>query len=128
MDYYDVIIVGAGPAGSTLARALEGAGKQVLIIDKAEFPRDKTCAGWVTPAVLASLDIDANEYGNGRTLQPIRRFRIGMMGQDAVENNHGERSEEHTSELQSRPHLVCRRLLDKNKYGLDVLRGAHERP
>src|SRR5690554_3600516 len=90
MDYYDVIIVGAGPAGSTLARALEGAGKQVLIIDKAEFPRDKTCAGWVTPAVLASLDIDANEYGNGRTLQPIRRFRIGMMGQDAVENNHGE--------------------------------------
>ena len=90
MDYYDVIIVGAGPAGSTLARALEGAGKQVLIIDKAEFPRDKTCAGWVTPAVLASLDIDANEYGNGRTLQPIRRFRIGMMGQSAVENDHGE--------------------------------------
>ena len=36
MDYYDVIIVGAGPAGSTLARALEGAGKQVLIIEPAQ--------------------------------------------------------------------------------------------
>src|SRR5690554_6206636 len=89
MDYYDVIIVGAGPAGSTLARALETSGKQVLIIDKAEFPRDKTCAGWVTLAVLASLDIDTDDYSHGRTLQPIRRFRIGMMGQNAVENDHG---------------------------------------
>ena len=46
MDYYDLIIVGAGPAGSTLASALENSGKKVLIIDKQNFPRDKTCAGW----------------------------------------------------------------------------------
>ncbi len=89
MDYYDAIIVGAGPAGSTLARALESSGKHILVIDKAEFPRDKTCAGWVTPAVMDSLGIDANEYSRGRTLQPIRRFRIGMMGQSPVENDHG---------------------------------------
>lgn len=88
MDYYDAIIVGAGPAGSTLARALEGSGKKVLIIDKARFPRDKTCAGWVTPAVLESLNIDIGDYSCGRTLQPIRRFRIGMMGQSPVENDH----------------------------------------
>ena len=42
MEYYDIIIVGAGPAGSTLARALEDSGKRVLIIDKQAFPRDKT--------------------------------------------------------------------------------------
>ena len=90
MDYYDLIIVGAGPAGSTLAHALQDSGKRILVIDKQDFPRDKTCAGWVTPAVMDSLDIDINHYGTGRTLQPIRRFRIGMMGQSAVENDHGE--------------------------------------
>ncbi|MBQ0831735.1 NAD(P)/FAD-dependent oxidoreductase [Marinobacter sp.] len=89
METYDLIIVGAGPAGSTLARALEGSGKRALLIDKQAFPRDKTCAGWVTPSVMETLDIDLAEYGKGRTLQPIRRFRIGMMGQRAVENDHG---------------------------------------
>ncbi|MBZ2169169.1 NAD(P)/FAD-dependent oxidoreductase [Marinobacter sp. F4216] len=88
MEYYDLIIVGAGPAGSTLAHRLQNTGKRVLIIDKQTFPRDKTCAGWVTPAVFESLDIDLNDYRKGRTLQPIQRFRIGMMGQPAVENDH----------------------------------------
>ena len=90
MDNYDLIIIGAGPAGSTLATALEGSDKRVLIVDKQTFPRDKTCAGWVTPAVMDSLAIDTQDYGADRTLQPIRRFRIGMMGQEPVENDHGE--------------------------------------
>lgn len=89
MEYYDAIIVGAGPAGSTLAHALESSGRKVVIIDKAGFPRDKTCAGWITPTVLDSLGIDPLSYSTGRTLQPIRRFRIGMMGQQSpVENDH----------------------------------------
>ena len=90
MDYYDVIIVGAGPAGSTLAHTLQDSGKRILLIDKQTFPRDKTCAGWVTPAVIDSLGIDLADYTRDRTLQPIRRFRIGMMGQSPVENNHDE--------------------------------------
>ncbi|MBW0147644.1 NAD(P)/FAD-dependent oxidoreductase [Marinobacter arenosus] len=90
MEYYDLIIVGAGPAGSTLAHSLQDSGKRILIIDKQNFPRDKTCAGWVTPAVLDTLHVDKDEYSRGRTLQPIRRFRIGMMGQPPVENDHHE--------------------------------------
>lgn len=89
MEMYDLIIVGAGPAGSTLANLLENSGKRILLMDKQDFPRDKTCAGWVTPAVMDTLNIDLADYENGRTLQPIRRFRIGMMGQPAVENDHG---------------------------------------
>ncbi len=90
MEYYDIIIVGAGPAGSTLANTLRNSGKRILLIDKQSFPRDKTCAGWVTPAVMESLNIDLEDYASSRTLQPITQFRIGMMGQRAVENDHGE--------------------------------------
>jgi geranylgeranyl reductase family protein len=40
---YDVVIVGAGPAGSAAALAARRAGATVLLLDRAEFPRDKTC-------------------------------------------------------------------------------------
>lgn len=89
MTDYDLIIAGGGPAGSTLARALVTQGWQVLVVDKAEFPRDKTCAGWVTPAVMRYLNVDMHEYARDRVLQPIHRFRIGLMGQKPVENFHG---------------------------------------
>ena len=46
---YDAIIVGGGPAGSTCARVLSRAGARVAIIDRAEFPRVKLCAGWLSP-------------------------------------------------------------------------------
>jgi menaquinone-9 beta-reductase len=86
----DLIVVGGGPAGSTLGGALRSQGWDVLLIDKAEFPRDKTCAGWVTPAVLETLRIDPADYARGRVLQPIHGFRIGLMGQPACENHHGD--------------------------------------
>jgi geranylgeranyl reductase family protein len=43
----DVIIVGAGPAGSTAAKLLADGGYSVLLIDRATFPRHKTCASWI---------------------------------------------------------------------------------
>jgi geranylgeranyl reductase family protein len=44
----DVIVVGAGPAGSTAARLLAESGVKVLLLDRARFPRDKPCGGGVT--------------------------------------------------------------------------------
>ena len=44
---YDVLVVGAGPAGSTAAKLLAEAGYHTLLVDKARFPRHKTCASWV---------------------------------------------------------------------------------
>jgi menaquinone-9 beta-reductase len=83
----DALVVGGGPAGSSCARALVRAGLHVIVLDKASFPRDKTCAGWITPPVLETLAIDQDDYRNGhpdgcapRTLQPIRAFRTSRLG------------------------------------------------
>ncbi|HEV3311059.1 MAG TPA: NAD(P)/FAD-dependent oxidoreductase [Chloroflexota bacterium] len=51
MTVYDVVIAGAGPAGSTVAALLAGRGYRVLIIDQATFPREKACAEYCSPGV-----------------------------------------------------------------------------
>jgi len=79
MESCEVLIVGAGPAGSTCARVLASGGISVLLLDRDEFPRDKPCAGWITPAVLETLNIDPQQYRRGRTLQDIRGFSTGVM-------------------------------------------------
>ncbi len=53
---HDVAIVGAGPAGSATAYFLAQQGLDVLLLDKAIFPRDKTCGDGVSPRALAVLD------------------------------------------------------------------------
>lgn len=80
----DVLIVGGGPAGSSCALGLASSGLRVAVLDRAEFPRDKVCAGWVTPQVLHSLAVDPNDYAAKRILQPIRGFATCSMGQRAA--------------------------------------------
>ena len=52
----DVVIVGAGPAGTTAAITLARAGRSVLVVDKAAFPRDKCCGDGLTTLALRELD------------------------------------------------------------------------
>ena len=84
----DVLIIGGGPAGSSLAWALRKSGMDIAIMDKEEFPRQKVCAGWVTPAVMQELNIDLNDYADGRVLQPISGFRISQLGQKQVQSHY----------------------------------------
>ena len=49
------VVVGAGPAGSATASALAQCGVDVLLLDKAAFPRDKTCGDGLTPRSVAVL-------------------------------------------------------------------------
>ena len=60
MAALDVAVVGAGPAGSSAAYRLAKAGARVMLLDKAEFPRDKPCGGGVTlrAARLLPFSID----------------------------------------------------------------------
>lgn len=57
---YDVIVAGAGPAGSTAARECAARGLSVLLLDRATFPRDKPCGGGVNvrAARLLPFDLD----------------------------------------------------------------------
>ena len=43
-----MVVIGAGPAGSTAAYRLAAAGARVVMLDKARFPRDKPCGGGIT--------------------------------------------------------------------------------
>ena len=51
----DVVVVGAGPAGSAAAAWAARAGRDVLVVDAAEFPRDKPCGDGLTPRAVAEL-------------------------------------------------------------------------
>jgi len=75
----DVLVVGGGPAGSTCARRLVEHGLDVIVLDKASFPRDKVCAGWITPAVVEALELDLGDYGAANTLQPFTRFQTASL-------------------------------------------------
>jgi flavin-dependent dehydrogenase len=76
----DVLIVGGGPAGSACAWRLRRAGLDVMVADAATFPRDKVCAGWITPQAVTALRLDTHAYANGRTFQPFTGFRVGLIG------------------------------------------------
>ena len=51
----DVIVVGAGPSGSTTAYYLAQAGLDVLVLEKSRFPREKVCGDGLTPRAVKAL-------------------------------------------------------------------------
>lgn len=53
----DVLVVGAGPAGSSAAAWAAKAGRDVVLVDAATFPRDKTCGDGLTPRAIAELEL-----------------------------------------------------------------------
>lgn len=74
---YDVIIVGAGPGGSSLAAKLAEAGLHVLILEKQSFPRYKVCGGGITKRALLKMPT---------AITPIIRDQITSFV--TVEGNH----------------------------------------
>jgi geranylgeranyl reductase family protein len=52
----DILVIGAGPAGTAAARALALQGREVLLVDRCEFPRDKVCGDGLIPDALRALE------------------------------------------------------------------------
>ncbi|MFN2436495.1 MAG: NAD(P)/FAD-dependent oxidoreductase [Desulfotignum sp.] len=67
MKYWDVIIVGGGPAGAACAANLKKNGMDVIILDKQVFPRKKLCAGWISPDVFTDLGCSPDDYPHALT-------------------------------------------------------------
>ena len=87
----DVLIIGGGPAGSSCAWQLRRAGVDVVVWDRKPFPRDKVCAGWITPHVVAALELDLRAYAaGGRTCQPIFGFEVSRQGDRAARVRYAE--------------------------------------
>lgn len=79
---YDVIVVGASAAGTTAAAELAAAGRSVLLLDRAVFPRDKPCGEGLMPAGAAVIQ----EWG----LLPTLLERGASENPAAVAQNHRE--------------------------------------
>ena len=70
---YDVVIVGAGPAGAVLAYLLAKAGAEVLLLEKKFFPRYKPCGGGLTQRAIDSLPFEVDQVIEER-VHTVRAF------------------------------------------------------
>ncbi|MBM7416150.1 MULTISPECIES: geranylgeranyl reductase family protein [Nocardiaceae] len=77
----DVLVVGAGPAGSAAAAWSVRAGHDTILADAATFPRDKTCGDGLTPRAVAELDeLGLGEWVRSRAVN--RGLRLTGFGQE----------------------------------------------
>lgn len=105
--YYDVLIIGAGPAGSTAAFILAGKGLNVLVIDKHKFPRKKLCAGLLTWKTIKTLEEIFKTGLNSLKSQGVINYQSEKY---AIYNQKGELIR---GKLEFPYHFVDRKLYDK---------------
>ncbi len=74
---WDVIVIGAGPAGSVAAIVLSRLGRRVLLVDRANFPRDKVCGCCLGPAAVESLrELGLAEVLDAHHATPMMHFDL----------------------------------------------------
>jgi len=74
---YDVVVIGAGPAGATLAYELGKKGIGVLVLEKEKLPRYKCCAGGVTSKAAKLLDFDISAVAEDVICEVAFAFNLG---------------------------------------------------
>ncbi|GAA3350249.1 hypothetical protein GCM10020358_75430 [Amorphoplanes nipponensis] len=114
-ELVDVAVVGAGPAGAAAALAARRAGASVLLLDKADFPRDKPCGdGIAADAVDVLAELGATGVTDG--YPAVTRLRLVAPGGDEV-----------ARPLPRPAHTVPRRVFDERLVRSAVARGAELR-
>ncbi len=77
MAKYDVAVVGGGPSGSTTAHLLAKAGINVVVLDRATFPREKPCGGGVTGRAYAQSPVDLTPMVEHRISRVRFSYKLG---------------------------------------------------
>jgi geranylgeranyl reductase family protein len=115
IERFDVAVVGAGPAGSAAALAARRAGARVLLLDRADFPRDKACGDGIAAEaidVLTDLGVDGAADG----YPAVERLRLVAPGGAAVARR-----------LPRPAHTIPRRVFDARLVAAAVNAGAELR-
>ncbi|HXQ77514.1 MAG TPA: FAD-dependent oxidoreductase, partial [Gemmatimonadaceae bacterium] len=114
----EVIVVGGGPAGAATAWALAREGADVLVLDRATFPRDKVCAEYLSPQasrILSDMGVLEDVEASGPAHLAGMRLRApnGLIVDGEFAANHGFRA------FRDKGLAIRRTILDEI-----VLRGA----
>jgi geranylgeranyl reductase family protein len=108
---WDVIVVGAGPAGGATAAFLASHGLKVLMVDRAKFPREKVCGDALVPEAMEALQ----RIG---LAEKVRAYSITLPGYTLVSPSGA------SVDLESKVTLLQRRALDALIAGKAVANGA----
>ena len=78
METFEVLVIGGGPAGASCAWRLVQKAIDTRLLDAQVFPRLKLCAGWITPDVVADIQLDQATYPH--RFNSFSHFQVHLFG------------------------------------------------
>lgn len=98
---FDVLVVGAGPAGATVARLLAEAGRRVALVEKTAFPRRKVCGEFISAATMPLLGPCGNDFAAmaGPPVRQVALYSADVMPQAPLPRSGRALGREHLDEL-----------------------------